>query len=246
MKQAVIVCHRGACLVSPENTFASLEKAIGFGGDVVEFDVRPSSDGILYVMHDALVDRTTNGSGRISDMTSADIDQLDAGSWFGSVFTGERVPRLDAFLDACRGRIGTYVEIKAGDPVEVRDMLAARDMLDDAWTFSFDEDIRAETRAKVPDFKRMVLFKHVGSVDEAVTQDAHILEFHVDDMDELLVRDARDAGLVTQMFYDGNDRTVFEKAVRWGVDQMNIDHVQIFKQVERDILNFRNINNVSA
>jgi glycerophosphoryl diester phosphodiesterase len=244
VKQAAIVCHRGACLVAPENTFASLEKAIEFGGDVVEFDVRPSSDGILYVMHDALVDRTTNGSGRISDMTSADIDQLDAGSWFASEFTGERVPRLDAFLDTCRGRIGTYVEIKVGDPAKVRDMLAERGMLNDAWTFSFDQEIRAETRTKVPDFKRMVLFTHVGSVEQAVAQDAHILEFHADDLDESLVKEAREVGLITQMFYDGNDRTVFEKAVRCGVDQMNIDHVQIFKQVERDVLNFRNVNNV--
>lgn len=236
MKQAVIVCHRGACLVAPENTLASLEKAISLGADVVEFDVRPAKDGVLYVMHDATVDRTTNGTGRISDMNSTDVDQLDAGAWFGPDYAGERVPRLDTFLDTCKGRVGTYVEIKEGDPAEIRDKLALRGMLNDAWTFSFDQSIRAEARAKVPDLRRMVLFAHVGSVERAVAQDAHILEFHENDLDEGLITEAKSAGLITQMFYAGNDRAVFERSIRCGIEQMNIDHVEEFRGVEKDIL----------
>lgn len=232
MKQAVIVCHRGACLAAPENTLVALEKAIELGADVVEFDVRPSKDGVLYVMHDETVDRTTNGSGRFADMHSSEIDRLDAGGWFGPEFAGERVPRFDTFLDRCKGRIGTYVEIKEGDPGEVRDMLAVRGMLSDAWTFSFDQSIRAEARAKVPDLRRMVLFAHVGSVERAVAQEAHILEFHEDCFDENLVAEAREAGLVTQLFYAGDDRAVFEKAIRCGIEQMNIDHVEVFRDVE--------------
>ncbi|MEE4012236.1 glycerophosphodiester phosphodiesterase family protein [Roseibium sp. FZY0029] len=236
MKQAIVVCHRGASLQAPENTIASLEGAIALGAEVVEFDVRPSKDGVLYVMHDATVDRTTNGTGRISDMTSEEIDRLDAGSWFDAAFAGQRVPRLDAFLDACKGRIGTYVEIKEGDPAEIRDMLAARGMLADAWTFSFDQAIRAEARAKVPDLRRMVLYAHVGSVERAVALDAHILEFHEDDLEEGLICEAKQAGLITQMFYAGSDRAVFEKAVRCGIEQMNIDQVEVFRAVEREIL----------
>lgn len=236
MKQADIVCHRGASLEAPENTFSSLERAIEIGAEAVEFDVRPSKDGVLYVMHDATVDRTTNGSGRLSEMTSQEIDLLDAGSWFAPDFAGERVPRLDAFLDACKGRIATYVEIKEGDPAVIRDMLAVRGMLSSAWTFSFDQAIRAEARAKVPDLRRMVLFMHVGSVDRAVAQDAHFLEFHEDNLEEDLVRLAKEAGLITQMFYDGDDREVFERAVRCGIEQMNIDHVEVYRAVEKEIL----------
>ncbi|WP_299471124.1 glycerophosphodiester phosphodiesterase family protein [uncultured Roseibium sp.] len=236
MKQALIVSHRGACRCAPENTFASLEKAIDLGADVVELDVRPSRDGVLYVLHDATVDRTTDGAGRISELTSTDVDQLDAGAWFAPEFAGERVPRLEAFLDACRGRIGTYVEIKEGDPAEIRDMLAVRGMLNEAWTFSFDQAIRAEARAKVPDLRRMVLFTHVGSVERAVAQDAHIIEFHEENLQDHLVREAMAASLVTQMFYAGSDRKVFENAVRCGVEQMNIDDVELFREVEQDIL----------
>jgi len=236
VKQAVVVCHRGASLQAPENTLASLEKAIELGAEVVELDVRPSADGVLYVLHDATVDRTTDGNGRISDMNSAEIDKLDAGSWFGADFTGQQVPRLDAFFDACRGRIATYVEIKEGDPAEVRDMLAVRGMLNDAWTFSFDQAIRAEARAKVPDLRRMVLLVHVGSVERAVAQGAQILEFHEDNLSEDLVAEAKSVGLLTQMFYAGDDRKIFERAVRYGVEQMNIDHVEVFRSVERELL----------
>lgn len=236
MKHAVIVCHRGACLVAPENTFASLEKAIALGADVVEFDVRPSRDGILYVIHDATVDRTTDGSGRVADLLSSELDALDAGSWFAPEFAGQQIPRLDAFLDACKGRIKTYVEIKEGDPAEIRDMLAVRGMLSDSWTFSFDQSILAGARARVPDLRRQVLYKHVGSVERAVAQDAHLLEFHPENVTAERVAEARQAGLITQMFYNGTDRGVFELAVRCGIEQMNIDHVEIFRSVEKELL----------
>ncbi|GGB42248.1 glycerophosphoryl diester phosphodiesterase [Roseibium aquae] len=232
MTTAKIVCHRGACLSAPENTVASLEGAIALGAFAVEFDIRTSRDGVLYVFHDETVDRTTDGTGRFGDLTSAQIDALDAGSWFAPEFAGERVPRLDRFLDACVGRIATYAEIKDADPARVRDMLAARYLLRDAWTFSFDQSIRAAARARVPDLRRMVLWSHVGSVERAVALNASILEFDSGDLSADRVNAAKSAGLITQMFYDGKDEAVFEDAVRFGIEQMNIDHVELFREVE--------------
>jgi len=229
---ARIVCHRGACLSAPENTLASLEGAIALGAYAVEFDIRTSRDGVLYVFHDETLDRTTNGQGRFADLTSAQIDALDAGSWFGSEFAGQKVPRLDKFLDTCIGRIAVYAEIKDADPARVRDMLAARYLLTNAWTFSFDQSIRAAARARVPDLRRMVLWTHVGSVERAVALDASILEFQADELVPERVQNAKSAGLITQMFYDGDDEAVFEEAVRLGIEQMNIDHVEVFRAVE--------------
>lgn len=234
--KARIVGHRGACLLAPENTLASLEVAISMGIEVVEFDIHTSRDGVLYVHHDDTLDRTTNGSGAIADKASAELDQLDAGSWFGAEFAGEPLPRLDRFLDACKGRIATYAEIKAADPARVRDMLAARGLLEDAWSFSFDETIRAEMRLRVPDLRRMVLLAHVGSVERAIAAEAHILEFHEDNLSPELVAAAKAAGLVTQMFYGGNEPAVFELAVRCGVEQMNIDDIALFRRVESRML----------
>lgn len=236
MKRAAIVCHRGASLMAPENTIASLEKAIEAGAEVVELDVRQSLDGVLYVFHDETVDRTTNGTGRLADMLAEDIDKLDAGSWFSEAYSGECVPRFSDFLDACRGRIAVYAEIKEADPAMVRDMLQARDMLDEAWTFSFDQAIRAETRARVPDFRLMVLYEHVGSVERAVAQGASILEFHPENLDPNLVQEAKNADLITQMFYADADPDVFAKAISCGIEQMNIDHFDVFRRVEEGLL----------
>ncbi|MBO9419341.1 glycerophosphodiester phosphodiesterase family protein [Labrenzia sp. R4_2] len=236
MNRAAIVCHRGLSLKAPENTLASLEKAIEAGAEVVELDVRPSRDGVLYVFHDDTLDRTTNGSGRFADKLASEIDLLDAGSWFSKEFSGERVPRFDAFLKACQDRIAVYAEIKEGDPAKVRDMLQANGLLETAWTFSFDQSIRAEARARVPDLRLMVLYDHVGSVERAVAQGAAILEFQAHNLDADLAASARDAGLTTQLFYDGDDRDVFELAVTCGIQQMNIDHVDVFRSVENEIL----------
>lgn len=234
MGKAKIVCHRGACLTAPENTFAALEGAIALGADAVEFDIRRSADNVLYVFHDEMLERTSNGTGRFADTLSSKIDSLDAGSWFGDAFAGQKIPRLDAFLRACSGRIATYAEIKDADPVVVRDMLAAEGLLQTGWTFSFDPEIRAATRVKTPDFRRMVLFEHVGSVQAAVREGAAILEFHKGDLKPDLVEEAKAANLITQLFYDGKEALVFAKAVELGIDQMNIDHVSEFRAVEAD------------
>ncbi|WP_417668129.1 glycerophosphodiester phosphodiesterase [Roseibium sp.] len=232
MRDIRIVCHRGASRIAPENTMAALEAAIALGAYAVEFDIRTSRDDVLYVLHDDTVDRTTDGSGRIEDMTSTEIDRLDAGSWFSPEFVGQRVPRLDTFLDACIGRIAVYAEIKRADPARVRDMLAARNLLAEGWTFSFDQGIRAETRARVPDFRRMVLFEHVGSVERAVALGASILEFHPETLTPERANAALEAGLICQIFYAGGDPEVFKTAMDLGVTQFNIDDVETLRAVE--------------
>ena len=108
-----LVCHRGGSLIAPENTFAAADAALNMGAHLIELDVRESADGVLYVLHDQTLDRTTDGSGPIQHHTAAEIDALDAGRWFAPEFEGQRVPRLDAYLDYLSGRgAGAYVEIK--------------------------------------------------------------------------------------------------------------------------------------
>lgn len=93
----LIVAHRGLLHHAPENTLANfracLELRLGF-----EFDVQRTKDGQLVCMHDSAVDRTTNGTGRIAELTLADIRGLDAGSWFDPQFAGEPVPTVEEVL----------------------------------------------------------------------------------------------------------------------------------------------------
>ena len=107
-----IIAHRGASAERPECTLAALRRAMEVGATAVEVDVRTSRDGELFVLHDETLDRTTNGSGPANRLTLADLQQLDAGSWFDPKYRGERVPSLIQAAQECRGRIDLLLDLK--------------------------------------------------------------------------------------------------------------------------------------
>lgn len=115
----LIVGHRGNVKFTPENTLPALDKAIELGADLLEIDVRQTSDGVLVLMHDLIVDRTTDGAGPIANMTLAEVQELDAGAWFDEKFTGTRVPTLREALNHIRGRAIPDIDFKAGSPDEL-------------------------------------------------------------------------------------------------------------------------------
>jgi glycerophosphoryl diester phosphodiesterase len=108
----MVIAHRGASSCAPENTLAAFDLAIRMGVRHIEFDVHSSRDGHLVVIHDDTLDRTTNGSGPVSNHTLGALRELDAGSWFGAAFAGERVPTFDDVLSRYGGRIHIHAEIK--------------------------------------------------------------------------------------------------------------------------------------
>jgi len=107
-----ICAHRGASDTHPENTLAAFREAIRLGAHMIEFDVALTRDGQLALMHDATVDRTTDGSGRVSDLTLAELKALDAGSWKGQPFMDERIPTLDEALSVMPENIWLNVHLK--------------------------------------------------------------------------------------------------------------------------------------
>lgn len=107
-----VIAHRGASAYAPENTLAAFKLAKEMSADWFELDCTLTRDGEVVVMHDDTVDRTTNGTGYVRDLTLYDIKQLDAGSWFAPEFAGERVPTLGQALDFAKWNIGVYIEIK--------------------------------------------------------------------------------------------------------------------------------------
>src|SRR6056297_1682706 len=111
------VAHRGANAIAPENTVPAASCAFASGFDWVELDLRTSADGDLVVIHDAAVDRTTDGTGLVVDMDMDGLRTLDAGGWFDPHFAGERLPTLSEMLaEAKRWDRGIYIAIKLADP----------------------------------------------------------------------------------------------------------------------------------
>src|SRR5690606_19539586 len=94
----LVIAHRGSSQIAPENTLPAIDRAIQDGADAIEIDVQLTKDGQVVVFHDEWVNRTTNGRGFICDLTYAELERLDAGSWFHPRFQGTKVPLLSEVL----------------------------------------------------------------------------------------------------------------------------------------------------
>lgn len=109
----LIIGHRGASGHAPENTLAAFKKAVALGATFIETDLQLSRDARFVAIHDDSVDRTTNGQGKVHDQTLAALRRLDAGSWFGSEFAGERIPTLEEILEfSKKNDVVFYLELK--------------------------------------------------------------------------------------------------------------------------------------
>ncbi len=153
-----ISAHRGSSLSAPENTMAAFEEAFLNMADSIELDVQMTKDGELVIMHDSSALRTTGVDREISDMTLAEVRELDAGSYFSEEFAGERVPTLEEVLEFAKGRISVNVEIKSGSygtlvADKVAEMIADMDMIDECVVTSFELDLLQRVKELQPDIE---------------------------------------------------------------------------------------------
>jgi glycerophosphoryl diester phosphodiesterase len=126
-RHVVVVAHRGEHLHHPENTIAAFQAAVDAGADFFELDVRTTSDARLVLMHDATVDRMTNGKGDVEKMTFDQIRNLEVGLKMDPKFAGTRVPSFDDALQFAHGKIGVYVDSKK---ISARDVVATLEKYD--------------------------------------------------------------------------------------------------------------------
>jgi glycerophosphoryl diester phosphodiesterase len=147
MNRIEVTGHRGAALLEPENTLRSIRKAIALQCDRVEIDVHHCGTGELVVIHDEMVDRTTNGSGLVADMSFEQIRHLDAGN-------GERIPTLQEVIDVVKGRIILQIELKGpGTATSVIDHIKRNDLLDEVVVTSFYRERIEEARRLLPELR---------------------------------------------------------------------------------------------
>jgi glycerophosphoryl diester phosphodiesterase len=111
LPQPVIFAHRGASAHAPENTLAAFELALDQNADAIELDVKLSADGHAVVIHDPTLDRTTGTHGRVKDLSLAELQSLDAGSFFSKKYSGEKIPTLAEVFEAVGKRTVINVEL---------------------------------------------------------------------------------------------------------------------------------------
>jgi glycerophosphoryl diester phosphodiesterase len=152
------IAHRGASGDFPENTLRAFDAAIEAGAAMCELDVQITADGVLVVIHDETLDRTTNREGKVEMIHMAELQRLDAGSWRGPQFADERVPTLREVLDRVKGRCDLNVELKAeGIAASVCELIRERHAEESTLVSSFDWQAIAEVRQVAPKIKTALL-----------------------------------------------------------------------------------------
>jgi len=141
MRNWLRVAHRGASGYAPENTLAAFRRAVELGADAIEMDIHLTADGHVVVLHDATLDRTTNRTGAVADLSLAEVLAADAGSSFDPVFAGERIPTLHDVFDAIPKGVLLVLEIKAEQAtLPAVELIRARERSDDVVLISFSAD----------------------------------------------------------------------------------------------------------
>ena len=227
-----IVCHQGANEYAPANTYAAARICVDWGMDYVEIDVNTSKDGVLYVFHGPDLEYTTDGAGFFHDLTAAEIDRLDAGSWFDPIFAGERVPRLDEYLRWIRGKARIFFDVKRADLPQLLALVHDMQMQDDCFFWFGDPDAARAFRRLSP-----TLALKVNADDAAAALAAHddlaanIIETGLDDLNLELVDACRARGMKLMVFHKAKDPVAFRTMLDWGVDMINCDHGDVAAQV---------------
>jgi glycerophosphoryl diester phosphodiesterase len=144
-RRPLVIGHRGGCQFAPENTIPSFKLALAAGADLVELDYRLSRDGALIVMHDEELDRTTDAREYwsrkhipVDSQNAAEIQSLDAGSWFHPKFAGTKVPLLTEALDVIQDGAVPLIERKAGDAQLCIELLRRKNLINRVVVISFD------------------------------------------------------------------------------------------------------------
>lgn len=197
--QPELMAHRGNSAVAPENTLAAFAEALKTPAQSCELDVHLSADGEVIVMHDATVDRTTNGTGAIADLTLAQIKALDAGGWFGKRFVGEKVPTLAEVVALVGDKVKLNVEIKsAADPdssLKVVQILRDGGILEQSMISSFGLQALLETRKHWPKGTLALITGKGSDLQIAIDHGMQWFNIYYHEVDEALVKRAHAAGL---------------------------------------------------
>lgn len=152
MPERGFCAHRGAMESHPENTLPAFREAVKAGAHMIEFDAQLTKDNELVVMHDATVDRTTNGTGKVSELTLAEIKKLDAGSWKSAEFAGLQVPTFREVLDEMPVNVWLNIHLKgAGDaPKMIAEILKEENRLQQAF-LACGAEAAKQARSVVPE-----------------------------------------------------------------------------------------------
>lgn len=222
MNGPAVIAHRGASAHAPENTAAAFRLAARIGASFVETDLRCTRDGRFVLLHDMRVNRTTDGRGHVAQIEFDTLRRLDAGSWFGQEFTGERILTLEEGLALAENlALGVYLEIKIPLDAPLQEALARqlrRFPLDRLVLLSFHPETLRAIQAAEPRLKTALLVRRARPAIEAASQaKASLLAPHRRQISARLVARAHQSGFDVVTWTVNSEREM-HKMIAMGVD----------------------------
>ncbi len=225
------IAHRGDPAAAPENTLPAFDAALRNGAQVLELDVQLTSDGHAVLFHDDVLDRTTDGSGPIANRTLAELQALDAGSWYGSGWAGTRIPTFTEFLPLLQSsNARALIELKGiWTPTGLRPVIAAiyrAGVQDRVVLASFETPTLLDVWREAPSLPRAVIVRRLPD-DPVAFAAAHGASTVVTSLRSFQVEPEaaerlRSAGL-TIIVYTLNRADLWQEAVDLGVDGVVTD-----------------------
>jgi glycerophosphoryl diester phosphodiesterase len=227
-KRVAVTSHRGAGSLEPENTLRALRRALDLSADQIEIDVQLTRDGRLVLMHDPTVDRTTDGTGKVAELTFAEIRRLDAGS-------GERVPTLEEALSLVDGKVILQIELKGpgtARPAVAAAMNAGRE--DRVVLTSFIHQELKDARSLNPRLQLGALWGRLPPdvVRQTKRLGAHALHVWHEFIDRQLVTEAHGRGLLVRAWNTSKEEDM-RRLITLGVDAIGSDRPDVLIDVCR-------------
>ncbi|KIC40347.1 glycerophosphodiester phosphodiesterase [Ruegeria sp. ANG-R] len=232
---ADVIGHRGAAALRPENTMASVLKAIEDGADWVEIDVQETADGVVIIAHDSDFMKLAGVPLKVWDATMEDVAEIDIGSWFGPEYASERAPTLYDVLEAAKGKAKVIIELKYyGHDVDLENRVAAiveeLEMQDDIATMSLKYPAVQKMKALRPDWRAGVLA--ATAIGDLSGLEGDFVAVNAATVSPGLIRSVHDAGKDIYV-WTVNDPLQMSAMASMGVDGLITDRPAMAREVLR-------------
>lgn len=229
--KTIVIAHRGDHVEVPENTIAAYEKAIAHGADFIETDLRTTKDGELVIMHDATVDRMTNGKGKVKDLTYKEIKELKVADKKNQNSPAYSIPTFKEVLNTCKGKIGIYLDFKDADAEKVYAMIKETGMEKNIIVYLNKEEQYYQWKKAAPPMPLMSSppenAKDINAFQEFLNKwDVSVLDGSLDEYTDEMLKIAGANHVAVWLDVQGSDEgpAKWDTAIKRGIKGLQTDH----------------------
>lgn len=229
-----ISCHRGANRYAPENTLPAFKEAMRLGIDYLEMDIRTTKDDQLFIMHDSTINRTTNGKGKVRELTANQLRELDAGSWLGQRWAKTPIPSFDEVLAAFDDKASAYLDSKDISPEALAVMIRKYNLFDRHVVYQSPQFLEKLKQIE-PRARAMPPLRQYADLPKVAAIKPYAVDVNWNILSKQLIDDCHQRGILVFSDALGLHETLqhYLQAMEWGIDLIQTDHpLRVLRAIE--------------